>query len=235
VSANNAVRTPQFWLLWVVLLCNVTAGIGVLEVAAPMIQHFFSGTLFAGMSTAKAATVAAGFVSLLSLANMAGRFVWSSVSDFVGRKNIYRFYLGVGVVLYLILLLVGNASVPLFVLVTMLIMSFYGGGFAALPAYLKDLFGDFQVGAIHGRLLTAWSVAGIAGPLIVDTVSDAGTNHGRTGAALYSTSFTIMIVLLVIGFVANELIKPVRANFHEPTELPAMSTAAPAAAESAVN
>ncbi|HEX3788405.1 MAG TPA: OFA family MFS transporter [Pseudonocardiaceae bacterium] len=235
VSANNAVKTPQFWLLWIVLCFNVTAGIGVLEVAAPMIEHFFANSLFAGMTKAKIATTAAGFVALLSLANMLGRFVWSSTSDFIGRKNIYRFYLGAGVVLYALLLLVGNASVPVFVVVTMFILSFYGGGFAALPAYIKDLFGDFQVGAIHGRLLTAWAVAGVAGPLIVDAISDSATSAGKSGPALYTVSFYIMIVLLVLGFVANELIRPVRAKFHEPTTTtqPAVS-AVRVPAESAV-
>lgn len=234
VSANNATKTPQFWLLWVVLCFNVTAGIGVLEVAAPMIEHFFKDSLFAGMSDKKMATTAAGFVSLLSLANMAGRFGWSSLSDKIGRKNIYRIYLGVGILLYLVLLTVTNSSVPVFVIVAMLILSFYGGGFAALPAYLRDLFGTFQVGAIHGRLLTAWSVAGVAGPLIVDAISDAETKAGKTGPALYTTSFIIMIVLLVVGFVANELIKPVNAKFHEPTTpAPTDQASAPVAAVAA--
>ncbi|AHH94953.1 L-lactate MFS transporter [Kutzneria albida] len=206
VSAHNAIRTPQFWLLWVVLCFNVTAGIGVLEKAAPMITDFFHP----GPATA------AGFVALLSLTNMLGRFVWSSLSDLVGRKNIYRLYLGVGALLYLVLVLVGNTSRPVFVLATIAILSFYGGGFATVPAYLRDLFGTYQVGAIHGRLLTAWSVAGVLGPLIVDGIADAQAAGGRSGPALYSTSFLIMIGLLVAGFVANELIRPVAQRWHEP-------------------
>ncbi|HEX7307549.1 OFA family MFS transporter [Lentzea sp.] len=211
VSANNAIKTPQFWLLWVVLCFNVTAGIGILEKAAPMLVDFFKES-----STPVAATAATGFVALLSAANMAGRFVWSSTSDIVGRKNIYRLYLGVGALLYLVLLTVGSTSTPLFVIAAMVILSFYGAGFATVPAYLRDLFGTYQVGAIHGRLLTAWSVAGVLGPLIVNAIADAGKKAGHVGPDLYATSFYIMISLLVVGFVANELIRPVNPKFHEP-------------------
>lgn len=210
VSARNALRTPQFWLLWLVLCLNVTAGIAILEKAAPMVRDFFAGT-----STPVGVGAAAGFVALLSLANMVGRFVWSSTSDLVGRKNIYRLYLGVGAVLYLVIVLAGNTSVPVFVLSAMLIISFYGGGFSTVPAYLKDLFGTFEVGAIHGRLLTAWSAAGILGPLIVNAVADARERAGAEGPALYAASLYIMIGLLVVGFVANELIRPVDPKYHE--------------------
>jgi MFS family permease len=231
VSATNAVRTPQFWLLWLVLCLNVTAGIGILEKAAPMIHDFFAQT-----STPVTVTAAAGFVALLSLANMAGRFVWSSVSDLIGRKNIYRCYLGIGILLYLTLLLARNGNTAVFVIVTMGILSFYGGGFATAPAYLKDLFGSYQVGAIHGRLLTAWSVAGIAGPLIIDALADAGTKNGKGGPALYSTAFVIMTVLLAIGFVANELIRPVNSKFHEPVaEASAVDADAAVPTETTVN
>ncbi|GAA2776152.1 L-lactate MFS transporter [Saccharopolyspora taberi] len=211
VSAGNALRTPQFWLLWIVLCCNVTAGIGILEKAAPMIVDFSA----AGAAPV-AAGAAAGFVALLSLTNMAGRFAWSSTSDYLGRKNIYRLYLGGGALLYLGIVAFGASGVPVFVLCAMLILSFYGGGFATVPAYLKDLFGSFQVGAIHGRLLTAWSVAGVLGPLIVNAVADAGEAAGAQGPGLYSTSLYIMIGLLVVGFVANEFVRPVDPRFHEP-------------------
>ncbi|GAA5082629.1 MFS family permease [Thermocatellispora tengchongensis] len=211
VSARNAIRTPQFWCLWVVLCCNVTAGIGILEKAAPMIRDFFAGT-----ATPVAAGAAAGFVALLSLANMTGRIVWSSTSDLIGRKNVYRLYLGAGALLYLAIALAGDASKPLFIVAALGILSFYGGGFATVPAYLKDLFGTYQVGAIHGRLLTAWSTAGVLGPLIVNAVADAQEAAGRSGPALYTTSLYIMIALLVGGFTANELIRPVHPRFHEP-------------------
>jgi MFS family permease len=209
VSAANAVRTPQFWLLWIVLCFNVTAGIGILEKAAPIFTDFFGGA----DPAASFAAAAAGFAALLSLANMFGRFVWSSLSDLIGRKNIYRMYLGVGALLYLVIELTTNSNKVLFLICAMLILSFYGAGFATAPAYLRDLFGTYQVGAIHGRLLTAWSVAGVLGPMIVNAIADA--HKGEAGPARYTTSFIIMIVLLVIGFVANELIRPVDAKWHE--------------------
>nr|WP_221634586.1 OFA family MFS transporter [Nocardioides luti] len=212
VSAANAIRTPQFWLLWTVLFCNVTAGIGILEQAAPMIQDFFRD----GADSSVSAAAAAGFVGLLSLANMAGRFVWSSTSDVVGRKPIYVVYLGVGLVLYLLLALTGSSSTLLFVLLAAVIISFYGGGFATVPAYLRDLFGTFQVGAIHGRLLTAWAAAGVAGPLIVNKFLDAQGTPGELVAADYRNGLLTMVVLLAIGSVANLLIRPVDDRFHEP-------------------
>jgi len=211
VSAANAIKTPQFWCLWVVLCFNVTAGIGILGKASPMITDFFKQT-----PTPVAASAAAGFVALLSLTNMLGRFVWSSTSDLIGRKNMYRVYLGVGALLYLVITLTTNTSKVVFVLCAMGILSFYGGGFATIPAYLKDLFGTYQVGAIHGRLLTAWSVAGVLGPLIVNWIADSQKRAGKLGPDLYTTSFYIMIGLLVVGFLANELVRPVNAKFHEP-------------------
>ncbi|WP_182545760.1 L-lactate MFS transporter [Halosaccharopolyspora lacisalsi] len=211
VSARNALRTSQFWLLWGVLCLNVTAGIAILEKAAPMIRNFFAAT-----ATPVGAGAAAGFVALLSLANMAGRFVWSSISDLVGRKNVYRLYLGVGALLYLVIALAGDTSLPVFVLSAMLIISFYGGGFSTIPAYLKDLFGTYQVGAIHGRLLTAWSAAGILGPLVVNAIADAQERAGASGPQLYALSLYIMIGLLIVGFTANELVRPVDPKHHEP-------------------
>jgi MFS family permease len=212
VSADNAVKTPQFWLLWTVLFCNVTAGIGILEQAAPMIQDFFRE----GGTTAVSASAAAGFVGVLSMANMGGRFVWSSTSDVVGRKPIYMMYLGVGMAAYVTLALVGSTATALFVLLAILIISFYGGGFATVPAYLKDLFGSFQVGAVHGRLLTAWSAAGVAGPLIINGFLDAQGTPGALTAEAYRPALLTMVAILAVGFVANLLIRPVAARFHEP-------------------
>ncbi|RZU34659.1 nitrate/nitrite transporter NarK [Streptomyces sp. BK022] len=211
VSARSALRTPQFWFLWVVLCTNVTAGIGILEKAAPMITDFFADS-----STPVSVSAAAGFVALLSAANMTGRIGWSSTSDLIGRKNIYRVYLGVGALMYLALALFGDTSKPLFVLCALVVLSFYGGGFATVPAYLKDLFGTYQVGAIHGRLLTAWSTAGVLGPLIVNWIADRQEAAGKDGPALYGLSFSIMIGLLLVGFVANELIRPVHTRHHVP-------------------
>ncbi|QXG77513.1 OFA family MFS transporter [Modestobacter sp. L9-4] len=212
VSAANAIKTPQFWLLWVVLFCNVTAGIGILEQASPMIQDFFRD----GTTSTVAATAAAGFVGLLSLFNMGGRFVWSSTSDYVGRKGIYMVYLGLGLVLYVLLATVGSSATWLFVVLAALIISFYGGGFATAPAYLRDLFGTYQVGAIHGRLLTAWSAAGVAGPLIVNGILDSQGTPGKLVAGDYRPALFIMVGVLAVGFVANLLIRPVASKFHEP-------------------
>ncbi|MEU9332514.1 OFA family MFS transporter [Streptomyces sp. NPDC048290] len=220
VTARQALRTPQFWCLWVVLCMNVTAGIGILEKAAPMITGFFADT-----STPVSTAAAAGFVALLSAANMAGRIGWSSTSDLIGRKNVYRLYLGAGAVMYGLIALYGDSSKPLFVLCALVILSFYGGGFATVPAYLKDLFGTHQVGAIHGRLLTAWSTAGVLGPLIVNWIADRQEAAGKTGADLYGLSFLIMIGLLVVGFAANELVRPVHPRHHHD---PAVSAAPPA-------
>jgi MFS family permease len=174
-----------------------------------MITDFFADT-----STPVSVTAAAGFVALLSAANMAGRIGWSSTSDLIGRKNIYRLYLGVGALMYALIALVGDSSKPLFILCALVILSFYGGGFATIPAYLKDLFGTYQVGAIHGRLLTAWSTAGVLGPLIVNWIADRQEEAGKHGSSLYTLSLFIMIGLLAVGFVANELVRPVHPRHH---------------------
>jgi MFS family permease len=211
VSAANAIKTPQFWLLWIVLFCNVTAGIGILEQAGPMIQDFFRD----GGTSSVAATAATGFVGLLSIFNMGGRFAWSATSDFLGRKPTYVMYLGVGMILYFLLAVAGHSATAVFVLIAGVIISFYGGGFATVPAYLRDLFGTYQVGAIHGRLLTAWSAAGVAGPLIINGFLDA---QGKPGALVYSDyrpALFTMIGVLAVGFVANLLIRPVAEKFHE--------------------
>ena len=212
VSAINAIKTPQFWLLWIVLCFNVTAGIGILEKASPIYQDFFPAPAAAA---AVLTAAAAGYVAMLSLANMLGRIGWSSLSDKIGRKNVYRMYLGVGALLYLTITLVQNSNKIVFIACTLLILSFYGAGFATVPAYLRDLFGPYQVGAIHGRLLTAWSVAGILGPIMVNAIADSQQAAGKDGPALYTMSFSIMIGLLLVALVCNELIKPVNDKWHE--------------------
>ena len=205
VRASKAIRTPQFYFLWVVLFCNVTAGIGILEQAAPMIQDFFRD----GGDCSISAAAAGGFVGVLSLANMLGRFVWSSLSDRIGRKPTYVMYLGVGLVLYLLLALFGSSSTVVFVALAVVIISYYGGGFATVPAYLKDLFGTLEVGAIHGRLLTAWAAAGVAGPLIVNGILDTVGEPGNLVAADYRPALLTMVGVLAVGFLANLMIKPV--------------------------
>ena len=202
VTVDRAIRTPQFWLLWVMLCVNVTAGIGVLGQASPMIQEMFPGVI--------TATAAAGFVGLLSLANMVGRFFWSSLSDYIGRKATYATFFLLGAVLYALVPSTGRAgSVALFVVGYVVIMSMYGGGFATIPAYLRDMFGTIQVGAIHGRLLTAWSTAGVLGPVLVNYIREYQINHGVAKADAYTITMYIMAGLLLIGFVCNLRVRPV--------------------------
>ena len=203
VTVQNAVRTPQFWLLWVVLCLNVTAGIGILEQASPMIQNLFTGRV--------SALAAGGFVGVLSLFNMGGRFVWASLSDYIGRKGTYLVFFALGLLLYFVLPSLG--SVPLFVLTAGVLLSMYGGGFATIPAYLKDLFGGLHVSAIHGRLLTAWSMAGIAGPLIVNGLLDHATATGRPLRTAYPLVLHTMAGLMVVGLLANLLVRPVASRF----------------------
>jgi MFS family permease len=215
VSADNAIKTPQFWLLWVVLLCNVTAGIGVLETASPLIQETFSDAAM-GAGKGVTAAAAAGFVGLLSLFNLLGRFFWSSASDKLGRKTVYLIYFGLGVVLYSLIPTLGhNLQLTLFVVVACVIISMYGGGFSTAPAFLSDLFGKYQVGAIHGRLLTAWSTAGVLGPLIVHSLSEGRKAAGFTGAAAYQTVFYTMAGLLAVGFLADLAVTAVNEKYQE--------------------
>ena len=202
-TANQALKTPQFWLLWIVLCFNVTAGIGVLERAAPIYQDYFPDAT----SPQALVAAAAGFVAVLSLANSIGRILWSSLSDVFGRKNMYRMYLGVGALLYLALISVAETNKFAFLFACILLLSYYGAGFSTVPAYLRDLFGTKEVGAIHGRLLTAWSLAGVLGPVVVNAIADNRIAAGVEGPDRYRLSFMIMIGLLVIAFICNEFIK----------------------------
>lgn len=208
VSADEAIKTPQFYFLWIVLFINVTAGIGILAQASPLIQEMFPGKV--------TAAAAAGFVGLLSLFNLVGRFFWSSLSDILGRKYTYMIYLGLGCALYAIVPSLGSAgSLVLFVLTFCVILSMYGGCFATIPAYLRDMFGTYQVGAIHGRLLTAWSAAAIAGPSIVTYLRDYQIKSlGVAPKDAYSTAIYIMAGLLVIGFISNLMVRPVDSKHH---------------------
>jgi MFS family permease len=207
VEVNAAFRTPQFWLLWIVLCMNVTAGIGIIEQASPMIQELFKGTI--------GPVAAAGFVGLLSIFNMGGRFFWSSVSDYIGRKPTYVIFLAAGAVLYWVLPYTGGNhwnSVALFVGISAVLLSMYGGGFATIPAYLRDMFGGHHVSAIHGRLLTAWSVAGVLGPVLVNYMREYELRNGVDKAGAYLHVLHFMTGLLVVGFVANLLVRPVAAK-----------------------
>ncbi len=196
VHVNDAVKTTSFRLLWCVLCLNVTAGIGVLGQASPMIQEMFPGRI--------GPEAAAGFVGLLSLANMLGRFLWSSLSDRIGRPVVYAIYFALGAVLYAVVPTTGRiASIVLFVSFYAVIMSMYGGGFATIPAYLRDRFGVMHVGAIHGRLLTAWSFAGVAGPAAVNYLREYQIARGVARANAYAVTMYLMAALLVVGFACN--------------------------------
>jgi len=213
VTVNEAMRTPQFWMLWVMLTVNVTAGIGVLEQASPMVQEMFPGVI--------TVSAAAGFVGLLSLANMSGRFGWSSLSDIIGRRATYATFFALGAVLYWSIPIAGHSGqVWLFVLICVVVLSMYGGGFATIPAYLRDMFGTMHVGAIHGRLLTAWSLAGALGPLIVNRMRQSQIAAGVPKADAYTLSMHIMAALLVVGFLCNLLVRPVDERHHYRAESP---------------
>ena len=203
VDVQTAWKTPQFLLLWIVLCMNVTAGIGILEQASPMIQDLFKGSI--------GPAAAVGFVGLLSLFNMGGRFFWAATSDTIGRKATYLCFFSIGAVLYFVL--PSLHSVFGFVSVACLLLSMYGGGFATIPAYLKDLFGGYNVSAIHGRLLTAWSTAGIVGPLIVNGILDHYVAKGIPKQQAYPVILHIMSGLLVVGLIANLLVKPVDQKY----------------------
>ncbi len=214
VSVGRAMHTPQFYFLWVVLCMNVSAGIGVLGQASPMIQE-----IFAGRVTPEAA---GAFVGLLSLFNMGGRFFWSSVSDYIGRRNTYMVFFLLGIALYAGVPSAGQiGSIPLFIAGFCIILTMYGGGFATIPAYLRDMFGTMHVGAIHGRLLTAWSVAGVLGPQLFGIIQDYQVTHGVSKADAYTLIMYIMVGLLFVGLVANILMHPVDEKHHHRDAAPA--------------
>ncbi len=226
VHLKNAHKTPQFWLLWLVLCMNVSAGIGIIGAAAPMLQETFGGALieqpsvgFADIKkdeslTKAAAAVGAGFVGLISLFNIFGRFAWATSSDKLGRKRTYYIFFILGAIMYCAASYVaGFKSLALFVACFAVIASMYGGGFATIPAYLADLFGTQFVGAIHGRLLTAWSTAGILGPVVVNYMHDTRLEKGVPFDQVYAPIFVVLAGLMVVGFSANMLIKPVADKY----------------------
>jgi MFS family permease len=206
VTADEAIKTPQFYLLWAILFLNVTAGIGILSQTSVMVQEMFKGV---------APETAGGFVGLISLFNMGGRFAWSSLSDRIGRKPTYFIFFLLGAALYAFVPAAGRwNSLVLFVACCAIIMSMYGGGFATIPAYLRDLFGTQQVGAIHGRLLTAWSAAGIAGPSLVNYIRQHQIERGIAKSQAYDATMYVMAGLLLLGAVCNFLVTPVDSKHH---------------------
>jgi MFS family permease len=224
VDVNTAWKTPQFWLLWGVLCMNVSAGIGVIGMASPMIQEVFGGRLIgvdAGLThltaeqRATVATMGAAFAGLLSLFNIAGRIFWASLSDYLGRKRTYLVFFALGALLYAAVPAAGlSGSVALFAGIFCVVLTMYGGGFATIPAYLADMFGTKMVGAIHGRLLTAWSTAGVLGPVLVNYIRELQIARGIPNAQAYNTTMYILAAMLVIGGVCNVLIRPVAERFY---------------------
>ncbi|TCM55121.1 MFS transporter [Rhizobium sp. PP-F2F-G48] len=219
VHLRDAHKTKQFWLIWAVLCLNVSAGIGVIGMASPMLQEIFAGSLigapgvaFTAMSKeqlASVAAIAAGFTGLISLFNIGGRFFWASLSDRIGRKNTYFCFFVIGIVLYaLVPWAAGIQSKLLFVGMLCIILSMYGGGFATIPAYLADIFGTQFVGAIHGRLLTAWATAGIIGPVVVNYIREAQIAAGLPRDQVYNTTMYILAGMLALGLVANAFVRP---------------------------
>jgi MFS family permease len=224
VHLKEAHKTLQFWLIWLVLCLNVSAGIGIIGAASPMLQETFGGRLFGDPSVgfaqfndaqkAQAALVGAAFVGLFSLFNIAGRFVWASLSDKIGRKLTYFLFFTLGFICYAAAPTLATLGLlGLFAAAFCLIASMYGGGFATIPAYLADIFGTQFVGAIHGRLLTAWSTAGIVGPVIVNYMHDTRKAEGIAPDQIYHPIFYVLAGLLVAGFVANLLIRPLHKKW----------------------
>jgi len=225
VHLDNAHKTPQFWLIWWVLCLNVSAGIGVIGMASPMLQEIFAGKLiglpdvgFNALSVEQKtiiAGIAAGFAGLISLFNIGGRVFWASLSDYIGRKNTYYCFFLIGIVLYALApTFATTGSKMLFVAAFCIILSMYGGGFATVPAYLADMFGTQFVGAIHGRLLTAWSTAGIIGPVVVNYIREFQLAAGVPRDQLYNTTMYILCAMLAAGFICNYLIKPVDPKWY---------------------
>lgn len=223
VHVRQAWRTPQFWLLWAVLCLNVSAGIGVIGMSSPMIQEVFGGKLIgvagalselSAEQKAQVATIGAAFAALLSFFNIMGRFFWASMSDIIGRKRTYLIFFTLGTVLYASAPNAGRSgSVALFAGIFCLILTMYGGGFATIPAYLADMFGTQFVGAIHGRLLTAWSTAGVLGPVLINYIREYQLSRGIPTAQAYNTTMYILAGLLVVGFVCNLLVRPVSDRY----------------------
>jgi MFS family permease len=223
VHLNKAWKTPQFWCIWVVLCMNVSAGIGVIAMASPMLQDVFGAKLI-GADNAAALTAeqkagivaaAAGLVGLISLFNSLGRIIWASISDYIGRKNTYYAFFVLGILLYCAMPSLGHAGLAgLFVVTVCVIMTMYGGGFATVPAYLADMFGTQMVGAIHGRLLTAWSVAGVIGPVLIANLRQFQLDAGVAKTLVYDNTLYILAGLLLIGLICNSLIKPVAEKYY---------------------
>lgn len=223
VHVSVAWKTPQFVLVWLVLCLNVSAGIGILGMASPLLQEVFAGKLLGNglaygqldaAQLGQIAAIAAGFTGLLSLFNIGGRFFWATFSDYIGRKATYFVFFTLGFLLYASVPSLSHlGSIALFVAAFCVVLSMYGGGFATVPAYLADLFGTQMVGAIHGRLLTAWAAAGVLGPVLVTYLREYQLSIGVARADAYDITLYILAGLLVLGFICNLLIRPVADKY----------------------
>jgi len=229
VHLSKAWKTPQFWLIWAVLCLNVSAGIGVIVMASPMLQEIFGPLLVGAASTgtitaaqkAAIAAAAAGLVGLISLFNSLGRLFWASVSDYIGRKTTYYVFFVLGIILYCSMPTLGHiGAAALFVAAVCIILTMYGGGFSTVPAYLADIFGTQMVGAIHGRLLTAWSAAGIIGPVLIANIRELQLKAGVPHNLVYDRTLYILAGLLLVGLICNLMVKPVdEKNYMTDAEL----------------
>jgi MFS family permease len=234
VHLNDAHKTLQFWLIWAVLCLNVSAGIGVIAMASPMLQEIFGGALighadigFTALDDGQkkaVAGIAAGFTGLISLFNIGGRFFWASLSDRIGRKTTYFMFFALGIALYgLAPSFAHMGSIALFVASFCVILSMYGGGFSTVPAYLADIFGTQFVGAIHGRLLTAWSTAGVLGPLVVTYIRETQIAAGVPRQNVYDNTMYILAGFLVLGLICNALVRALPASrFMKDSEVAAL-------------
>jgi MFS family permease len=222
---NQAWKTPQFWLLWSALCLNVSAGIGVIGMASPMIQEVFGGRLIdvpgvalrelSQAQQAQLATIGAAFAALLSVFNIGGRIGWASLSDYLGRKRTYSVFFLLGILLYAAAPFAGRiGNVGLFVVIFCVILTMYGGGFSTIPAYLSDIFGTQFVGAIHGRILTAWSAAGILGPVLIGYIREYQIGRGIPAGQAYNITMYILAGLLVAGFFCNLAVRPVADRWY---------------------
>ncbi len=270
VHIDQSLKTPQFWCIWIVLCFNVTAGIGVIGVGKTMINEIF------GDLAIVTAGFAATYVLMISVFNMTGRFIWASISDYIGRKNTYFCFFVLGIILYLSVPYFASSGTATalwgFYLATMIIFTMYGGGFATVPAYLADIFGTLHVGGIHGRLLTAWSTAGVLGPFAITYLRDLSKNNAITDlvskvdkaafmekfgapveqlnelvaantvtiarlmeivpagtpdptSGLYNTTMYAMAFLLLIGLIANAMVKEVDKKHHVDKTHPSLAPA----------
>ena len=181
ITRNEAVKTARFYGLWIMLFINVTCGIAIISVASPLLQEVI------GIS----ALAAASAVGLMGIFNGAGRIIWASVSDYLTRPVVFIIFFITQIIAFYLLTTV--TSVLLFTILVYYIMTCYGGAFASVPAYIGDIFGTKELGAIHGYILTAWALAGLAGPIIIAYVKDTTGSYSGTLYVFVGLFFVALI------------------------------------------